>query len=81
MQEGGDRMNYPSQIGAMDWLAMVTPVFWVLCFYFALLYFQHLKNGDERLIKQSRLAAVICLALALLVPAMSNIYIITQMMR
>lgn len=74
-------MHYTSQFHAMGWLAMVTPIFWILCFYCTLMYFQHLKNEDERKIKQFRLAAVICLAIALLIPAISNFYFINQMMQ
>lgn len=54
-------------------LNLVSPIMLIACLYFVLMYLQHLKDGEERLIKQSRLAAVICLAIALLVPALFNI--------
>jgi len=63
-----------------NWINILTMIFLVLCFYFTLMYFQYLKENDDRLIKQSRLVAVICLAIALLVPAFYNFYIFTKMM-
>ena len=63
-----------------NWINILVMIFLVLCFYFTLMYFQYLKENDDRLIKQSRLVAVICLAIALLVPAFYNFYIFTKMM-
>ena len=71
-------MEFTSQFGVMG---LISPIMFIGCFYFTLMYFQHLKNGDERLIKQSRLAAVVCLAIALLVPAIYNFYLINEMMQ
>ena len=71
-------MEFTSQFGMMG---LISPIMFIGCFYFTLMYFQHLKNGDERLIKQSRLAAVVCLAIALLVPAIYNFYLINEMMQ
>lgn len=45
------------------------------CLYFTLTYFEHLKQDDKRLIKQSKLFAVITLFLALGVPAIYQLYI------
>ena len=56
----------------IDVLKMLTSALWIGCFYFTLMYFQHLKNGDDRLIKKSRRGAVICLAIALLSPGILN---------
>lgn len=64
-----------------NWISIISTLFIPLCFYFTLTFFQHLKKDDERLIKQTKLAAVICLALALLVPAFYNLYMINQMMK
>ena len=66
--------------GSANWINILVMIFLVLCFYFTLMYFQYLKEDDDRLIKQSRLVAVICLAIALLVPAFYNFYIFTKMM-
>ena len=74
-------MEYTSQFNAMSWIGFIPPIMFVGCLYFSLMYFQHLKNGEERKIKQSRIAAVICLAVALLVPALFNFYILKQMMQ
>ena len=71
-------MEFTRQFGAMG---LISPIMFIGCFYFTLMYFQHLKSGDERLIKQSRLAAVVCLAIALLVPAAYNIYLLNEMMQ
>jgi len=67
-------------VGGANWINILAMVFIVVCFYCTLMYFQYLKEGDDRLIKQSRLAAVICLAIALLVPAFYNFYIFMKMM-
>ena len=39
----------------------------VLCFYFTLTFFYSLCKGDERIIKQSKFAAIICMAIALII--------------
>ena len=67
-------------VGSANWINILAMVFIVVCFYCTLMYFQYLKENDDRLIKQSRLVAVICLAIALLVPAFYNFYIFTKMM-
>ena len=72
-------MDNLNVVGSANWINILAMVFIVVCFYCTLMYFQYLKEGDDRLIKQSRLAAVICLAIALLVPAFYNFYIFTKM--
>ena len=67
-------------VGSANWINILVIVFLVACFYCTLTYFQYLKEDDDRLIKQSRLVAVICLAIALLVPAFYNFYIFMKMM-
>ena len=54
------------------WLDSLSLMLIVLCFYFTLTFFHYLKLGDERIIKQSKLAAVIFLALSLLLPVINN---------
>jgi hypothetical protein len=39
----------------------------VLCFYYTLTFFESLRKGDERIIKQSKFAAIICMAIALII--------------
>ena len=68
-------------MGAANWIDILSRIFIILCLYCVLTFFQHLKNNDERLIKQSKLAAVFCLAVALLVPAFYGLYIYSEMMR
>ena len=67
-------------MGAGNWLGILSTILIVLTFYFSLTFFQHLKLDDERLIKQSKLAAVFCLALSLLIPALYSLYIYNEMM-
>lgn len=74
-------MNSINLMGAGNWIGILTTILIVLCFYFTLTFFQYLKSGDERLVKQSKLAAVICLALGLLIPALYSVYIYNEMMR
>lgn len=45
-------------------------LFIVLCFYFALTFFKSLRNGDERITKQSKFAAIISMAIALIIGIM-----------
>lgn len=56
-------------------MGIFTVLMLAVCLYFVLTYFEHLKQGDRRLIKQSKLFAVITLFLALGVPAIYRIYI------
>ncbi|WP_400195323.1 hypothetical protein [Lysinibacillus telephonicus] len=51
-----------------NWFSIISKLLIVSCLYFTLTFFQYLKEGDERLIKQSKAAAVVCLGLALLIP-------------
>ena len=73
-------MENVNVFGSANWINILAMIFLVLCFYFTLMYFQYLKEDDDRLIKQSRLVAVICLAIALFVPAFYNFYIFMKMM-
>lgn len=51
------------------------------CLYFTLTYFKHLKRDEERLIKQSKLFAILTLFLALAIPAIYDMYITFLVMR
>ncbi|EDL66476.1 hypothetical protein [Bacillus sp. SG-1] len=48
---------------------ILSAILMVFCYYFTLSFFQYLKEGDARLVSQSKKWAVICLALSLLVSA------------
>ncbi|TYR72515.1 hypothetical protein FZC79_22505 [Rossellomorea vietnamensis] len=56
-----------------NWLGVLSTIFIVFCLYFTLTFLQNLKTGDKRIIKQSKIAAVVCLALGLLIPAFYNL--------
>lgn len=64
-----------------NWLGLLTPIFMIACFYFTLTFFESLRKDDERVTKQSKLAATICIALALLIPAVYNLYMYILMHR
>lgn len=64
-----------------SWIGLLTPILMIACFYFTLTFFESLRKEDERVKKQSKLAATICLALALLIPAVYNIYMYILMHR
>ncbi|CAM3205844.1 hypothetical protein FITA111629_09805 [Filibacter tadaridae] len=74
-------MDNVALMGTGNWLGILSTLFFILCFYFTLTFFQHLKSGDERLIKQTKLTAVFCLVLGLLIPAFYSLYIYNEMMR
>jgi heme/copper-type cytochrome/quinol oxidase subunit 4 len=74
-------MNQLASMGSMGiWLGIVTAVLFAVCLYFILTYFEHLKEGDSRLIRQSKLFAVISLVLALLIPALFQLYQLNRIM-
>jgi len=60
-------------------VGLLVPVFYVLCFYFTLSYFQSLRKTDDRVTNQMKFAAIICLAVALFMPAFLNAYILNEM--
>lgn len=68
-------------LGPANWIGIVSIVLIILCFYFTLTFFEHLRKGDERISKQSKIAATICIALALLIPATYHFYIYIEMMK
>jgi len=68
-------------MGTGNWVGIFSTVSMILCFYFLLTFFQHLKQGDARLTSQSKIGAVICLAAGLLIPALYNLFIFNEMMK
>lgn len=66
------------EMNAGIWLTFVTPIFLVFTLYFALSFFQYLKNDNERSMTQSKWGAVISLAIALLIPAIYQLVVYYQ---
>ena len=52
-----------------------TAIMITICLYFTLTYFDYLKQDDKRLVKQTKLFAVISLFLAFAVPAIYQLII------
>jgi hypothetical protein len=73
-----DQLALTGSIGV--WLGIFSAFMLTVCLYFTLTYFEHLKQGDDRLIKQSKLFAVITLFLALGIPGFYLLYLFNQMM-
>ena len=74
-------MNQIASMGSIGiYLGIFSSLMLAVCLYFSLTYFEHLKFGDDRLIKQSKLIAVISLVLALMVPTFFQLYVFNQMM-
>ncbi|MGN7407903.1 hypothetical protein [Sporosarcina sp. SAFN-010] len=65
--------------GTVNWLNILSAVFVIACLYFTLSFFQHLKMEDQRLAQQSKIAAVVSLAVALLIPAIYGVYVYSKM--
>lgn len=63
------------------WVQAIAVVLIVLSFYFTLTFFQQLKSDDARIANQSKRVAVICLALALAIPAFYNLLFFQSFMR
>ena len=56
-----------------NWLSVISIVFIILSFYFTLSFIENLHKDDERITRQSKTAAIICLGLALLIPVLFNL--------
>jgi|GEM_PF-979935 len=74
-------MSNMGMFGMGSWMVIVSALLFVASFYFTLTFFEYLKSEDERVRKQSKIAAVICLAVALLLPAVYQLYFVNEMMR
>jgi len=59
-------------------MGIFTALMFTACLYFILTYFEYIKKDDKRLIKQSKLWAVIALFLALGSPAIYQFYLMMQ---
>lgn len=73
--------NFTTLMGTGNWLGILSTILFIIGFYFTLTFFQSLLSGDERIIRQNKLAAVISIALGLLIPAIYNLYMINKMMQ
>lgn len=56
------------------WFTAISILLIVSSLYFVLTFFEQLKKGDERIARQSKFGAVICLALSLLAPVVQQIW-------
>lgn len=55
-----------------SWMGVISIAFIIFCFYFTLSFIENLHKGDERITRQSKIAAIICLGLGLLIPIIFN---------
>lgn len=60
-------------IETTGWIGIISVLLLILCFYFTLTFIEELQKGDERIIKQSKMSAIICLGLALIIPIVYNL--------
>lgn len=77
----GSVMSNMGMFGMGSWMGIVSALLFVASFYFTLTFFEQLKSEDGRVRKQSKIAAVICLTVALLLPAVYQLYFVNEMMR
>ncbi|HWL23796.1 MAG TPA: hypothetical protein VNR38_08610 [Ureibacillus sp.] len=74
-------MDQLASFGTMGiWVGIFSSIMFVLCLYFFLTYFEHLKHDDDEQIRNSKFLAVVTLALALIVPAFYQLFLFNQMM-
>lgn len=74
-------MSNMGMFGMGSWMGIISALLFVASFYFTLTFFEQLKSEDVRVRKQAKIAAVICLAVALLLPAVYQLYFVNEMMR
>ncbi|ALS76340.1 hypothetical protein AUC31_14550 [Planococcus rifietoensis] len=55
------------------WLEILSVVLLIIGFYFTFNFFEYLKSDEDRLRKQAKIAALICIAGAFLIPIFYNI--------
>lgn len=77
----GDSMSEAGLMGTGNLLGILSTLLIIAGLYFIFTFFEHLKSGDDRLRKQSKTAALICIAIALMIPAFYSLYINYEMMR
>ncbi|WP_203333600.1 hypothetical protein [Planococcus beigongshangi] len=64
-----------------SWIGILSIILLICGIYFTFTFFEYLKDGEQRLRKQAKFAAIICIAAALLVPAFHQLYLYNEMMR
>ncbi|MBD8015127.1 hypothetical protein [Planococcus wigleyi] len=67
--------------GTGNWLGILSITLLIGSIYFTFTFFEHLKSGEHRLRKINKIAALICIAGALLTPALYHFYIYNEMMK
>ncbi|MFJ7934561.1 hypothetical protein [Sporosarcina sp. NPDC096371] len=50
------------------WVGIISVLFIIFCFSYTLSFIENVHKEDERITRQSKLAAIICLSIALLTP-------------
>ncbi|KGR78003.1 hypothetical protein [Ureibacillus manganicus] len=74
-------MEQFASFGTMGiWIGIFSSLMFVLCLYFFLTYFEHLKHDEDEQMNKSKSLAVLTLALGLLVPAFYQMFLFNQMM-
>lgn len=68
-------------LGSGHWIGILSIVLLIGGIYFTFTFFEYLKDGEQRLKKQAKWAALICIAAALLVPAFHQLYLYNEIMR
>lgn len=58
-----------------SWIGLLSIALLITSIYFTFNFFEYLKNREDRLRKQAKLAALICISTALLIPAVYNIFV------
>lgn len=68
-------------LGTGNWLEILSTILFIVSIYFTFTFFEHLKSGDDRIRKQSKVAALICISIALMIPAFYRLYVTYEMMK
>ncbi|PZX07404.1 hypothetical protein C7437_101517 [Psychrobacillus insolitus] len=59
-----------NNLETVGWAGIISILLIIFSFYFTLTFFENLHKGNERITKQSKLTAIVCLGLALLIPVL-----------
>ncbi|WP_422124409.1 hypothetical protein DHX103_06195 [Planococcus sp. X10-3] len=62
-----------SELETGKWLGILSAILLIVSIYFTFTFFEYLKSDEKRLQKQSKIAALVCVAAALLIPAFYNL--------
>lgn len=61
-------------MSTVGWIGIITALFLVGCLYFILTFIESLHYSDKRVSKQSKFSAILCLAIAVLLPAIYHLF-------